>query len=275
MATLKKISILTLFPEVVNAYLNSSILRRSQLRQNLELRAIDLKEYGFGKHRKVDDVPYGGNSGMLLRYDVLDAAMKKLSEAYTQRSAFRLLLTSPRGLLLDQSLMQVWAQKIQSDEKEDPSHAEELQEIFILCGRYEGVDERFVEEWVDLELSLGDYILTGGEICALAFVDAVVRLIPGVLGSSESLHEESFSNGLLEYPQFTRPREFKGEAVPSVLSSGHHGEISKWNENQSLMLSFAFKPKLIDGHSGENLSDSGQELLKLLKKRLKRRNFNI
>lgn len=258
------IKIFSLFPEIVDSVLNSSILRRAQAKGLIDLEAINIRDFAKDKHRIVDDTPYGGKQGMLLKADVLDSAMaEQLALVEGDRSRLKIVFTSPRGLRFEQPV----AEKFCDWLGEESTAAPKI--LCIVCGRYEGVDERFIDQWVDVELSLGDFILSGGEIAALAFADAVVRLIPGVLGHQSSAREDSFSNGLLEYPQYTRPVSLNEQGVPEELKGGNHKLIHQWQTRQSLLLTSAFRPDLIKKHTGENLEPWAQDLLSLLKTKVK------
>ncbi len=208
--------VITLFPEMIKGFLAESILQRGQEKGIFSVEFINLRDFGVGPRKQVDDTPYGGGPGMILKVDVLSAAIdvaKKLSPEA------KIVLLTPQGDVLKQKIVQNL-----SSEKKD---------LIIICGHYEGFDER-VRNLVDLELSIGDYILTGGEIAASVLIDSVARLLPGVLGSEESAIQESHSvEGFLEYPQYTRPAEFRGQKVPEVLLSGNHSEIAKWRLEQS------------------------------------------
>ena len=219
-----RIDILTLFPEIFPGPLGSSIIGRAQKNGIVEINAIDLRRYAHDKHASVDDKPYGGGPGMLMKADVLFEALTDLKKDGTQ-----VVLTTPRGEPFTQSA----AVKMAS-----------FDHLLILCGHYEGVDERVIERFVDWELSLGDFVMTSGNIAAMAMVDAAVRLLPGVLGKDESSADESFSNGLLEYPQYTRPAEIDGMKVPEVLLSGDHAKIAEWRLGESLKLTAVRRPDL-------------------------------
>ncbi|HVJ65835.1 MAG TPA: tRNA (guanosine(37)-N1)-methyltransferase TrmD [Bdellovibrionota bacterium] len=265
------IKVLSLFPDSVSAILNSSILRRAQVQTPLRLEAEDLRNYADNKHRSADDIPYGGGQGMVFRPDVLANAMRaQLEIVGGDRSRLKILYATPRGIALSQTVFARSAEWLAGADTAPAFQATPTDErmLVIVCGRYEGVDERFIEEWVDLEFSLGDFILTGGEIPALAFADGVVRLLPGVLGNADSARHDSFSNGLLEHPYYTRPKDYAPGEVPAVLSSGDHAKISAWKESQSLLLTFAYRPDLITAHSGEGLGAAGVALLERLKARL-------
>ena len=215
---MKKVQIITLLPKEVESYLNSSILGRAQAAGIVEFRTLDLRDFGLGPRRQVDDTPYGGGDGMLLMVEPLTQAIRA---AKAQDPTAKVLLMSPRGHTFSQQMAEDWAGQ---------NHG-----LILLCGRYEGVDERIMN-LVDQAVSLGDFVLTGGEIPALAIVDATVRLIPGVLGGESSADIESFAGGsdLLEYPQYTRPDEFEGQKVPEVLLSGNHAAIAEWRSQNSI-----------------------------------------
>ncbi len=221
------VEILTLFPRTCTAYLAESILGKAIEGGLLAVTVSDIREHAAGKHRVTDDAPYGGGAGMVMKpepvMEAIDAARRRLP-------AGKVILTSPRGAVLDQHLAQEVAR---------------LGEVVIVCGRYEGVDER-VRTAVDLEVSLGDFVLTGGELAALAIVDAAARFIPGVLGNESSAGDESFAgvDGLLEHPHYTRPPVYRGMQVPEVLLSGDHRRIERWRRRESLRATRARRPDL-------------------------------
>ncbi|MFL1461044.1 tRNA (guanosine(37)-N1)-methyltransferase TrmD [Roseococcus sp. DSY-14] len=205
---------LTLFPAMFPGPLGESLAGRA-LRQGLwSLEARDIRAHGLGRHRTVDDTPFGGGAGMVMRPDVVDAA---IAAAMPEGDGRPLLYLTPRGRVLEQSLVRELAA--------GPG-------VVLLCGRYEGVDQRVIERRAMAEVSLGDFVLSGGEMAALALLDACVRLLPGVMGAMESAEEESHSAGLLEYPHYTRPAEWEGRAVPPVLLSGHHAEVARWRREE-------------------------------------------
>lgn len=213
---MKKIQVITLFPEMFSGVLNSSMMWKAQDKQLAEFGLIDLREFGLGPRRTVDDTPYGGGDGMLLKPEPLFAAVER---AKANDPTAKVLLMTPRGQRWKQSTAQSYADS-------------ETGYIFI-CGRYEGYDERIVS-LVDQQLSVGDYVLTGGELPAMTIIDSIVRLIPGVLGGALSTEIESFSDGeTLEFPQYTRPEEFRGMKVPEVLLSGNHAAIAQWRAQNS------------------------------------------
>lgn len=219
------IKILTIFPEMFWGPFQSSILKRAQTRGMLQIEAIDLREYSEDKHHKVDDYPYGGGSGMVMKPEPFFRCL----EAVRTDPRSRTILLTPQGETFTQAKAQEFA------------HAPEL---ILICGHYEGIDER-VRYLATDEISIGDFILTGGEIAAMVLVDAVVRLIPGVIGEEGSLKEESFSFGFLEYPQYTRPRVFRGWEVPEILLSGNHQAISRWRRAQAVKRTFLRRPDLL------------------------------
>ena len=218
-----KIDILTLFPEMFSC-LNESIIGRAIKENKVQINIIDIRTFSKNKHKKCDDYPFGGGAGMVLMVEpVFDAIM-----SVKQKNSL-VVLTSPRGETLNQKMVKSLAK---------------IEHIIIVCGHYEGIDERIIDLCIDKQISLGDFVLTGGEIPALAIVDSVCRYIPEVL-NGQSLEEESFSNELLEYPQYTRPQEFKGLTVPEVLMSGHHENIEKWRHEQALEITEKIRPDLL------------------------------
>lgn len=225
-----KFSIITLFPEVFEPILNSSILKRAQKKGLVEFRLINLRNFGEGKHQVVDDRPYGGGAGMILRADILAKALKSItSKLPTTNYKLQTILMSASGIPYKQKIAQNFSK---------------LDHLILICGHYEGVDQRFIENYVDGEISIGDFVLTGGEIPAMVIVDSITRLIPGVLEKPEAIINESFSEGLLEYPQYTRPEEFEGGKVPEILLSGNHGEIAKWRLKKSQEKTKKVRPDL-------------------------------
>jgi tRNA (guanine37-N1)-methyltransferase len=222
-----KIDIVTLFPEMCRGPLSESILGKAQARGLWELGVHDLRQWSTDKHRRVDDTPFGGGQGMVMQCAPLFAAVEAL-----RSPGSRVVLMTPQGLRLEQRLVESYTA---------------FPHLILLCGHYEGIDHRVVEALVDDEISIGDYILTNGAIAATIFTDAVVRLLPGVLGDERSPAEESFSatNGLLEAPCYTRPPEFRGMKVPEVLLGGHHAKIMAWKAEQSLARTLAQRPDLL------------------------------
>jgi tRNA (guanine37-N1)-methyltransferase len=220
------IQILTLFPEMFQGPLSSSILKRAREQGLVEFQTLNFREFATDRHRTVDDTPYGGGSGMVLKPEPIYHC---LQQAKANAPAAQVILLTPQGERFTQGIAAELA------------HAEQI--IFI-CGHYEGFDER-IRAWADRELSIGDYVLTGGEPAAIVISDAVVRLLPGVLGAEDSAEDDSFQDGLLEYPQYTRPIEFDGVGIPEVLLSGHHGQIERWRRQQALLRTAQRRPELL------------------------------
>ena len=223
-----RISVLTLFPGMIEGVIQESLLKRAIENGKLKVAIYDIRDFAKNKHRQVDDTPFGGGNGMVMMvqpvFDCMEAA-----QAACQVKPHRVYL-SPRGKTLDNSFVKRLAQ---------------MEEIVLLCGHYEGIDERISEALIDEEISLGDFVLTGGEIAALAIIDSVARFLPGVLGNEASAQEDSFNQGLLEYPQYTRPREFRGQSVPDILLSGDHQKIAKWRREQALRVTKERRPDLL------------------------------
>ena len=223
-----KITILTIFPEMFESVLNASILGRAREQGLLDVRCVDIRPFSDRKHKNTDDYPFGGGAGMvMLAQPILDAMASVTGEGFRGKRIY----LGPRGTTLSTSKARELARE---------------EELVLLCGHYEGVDQRALDLCIDEEISIGDYILTGGELAAMVLTDCVARFIPGVLGSSESPEEESFSDGLLEYPQYTRPRELNGLEVPEVLLSGDHAKIRAWRREQSLRTTKRFRPDLLE-----------------------------
>ena len=220
-----RIDILTLFPEMFECVLSASMLGRAQANGLIDIRVHNIRDYTDNKHRKADDYPFGGGAGLVMMaqpiYDCMDAVL--------EGGKARRILTTPRGRTLNQKI----AKELSGEER-----------LVLLCGHYEGVDER-VMEIIDDEISVGDYVLTGGELPAMVLVDCVSRLIPGVLGSDESAADESFSEDLLEYPQYTRPASFRGMDVPEILLNGHHAKIQAWRKEQARLKTALNRPDLL------------------------------
>jgi tRNA (guanine37-N1)-methyltransferase len=236
-----RIDILTLFPQMFEGIFNFSIIERAKERGFADIKLHDIRTHTHDKHHIVDDYPYGGGAGMVLKPGPIFEAVESIRGDSGLPSVFTILLT-PRGRLFDQGIAQELAG---------------YKQLILVCGHYEGVDER-VAELVDDEISIGDYLLSGGETAAMVIVDCVVRLLPGAVGSEGSLIEESHINGLLEYPQYTRPEVFRNWAVPSVLLSGNHGEIARWRRQQSLLRTAKRRADLL---ARAKLSDTDKKLL--------------
>lgn len=220
-----KIHIITLFPEVFEPILNSSILKRARKKGLVEFNLINLRPFGEGIHQVVDDKTYGGGVGLVFKPDILAKAVNSIKS----RTKPQILLTSASGIPYKQSK----ARELSN-----------LEEIVIICGHYEGVDQRFIDKYVDEEISIGDYVLTGGEIPAMVITDSITRLIPGVLEKKTATVDESFTENLLEYPHYTRPEKFEGEKVPEILISGHHGKVAEWRKEKALEKTQKVRPDL-------------------------------
>lgn len=233
-----RFDVLTLFPSMFEPVLGESIIGRARNKGIITLNFINIRDFSEDKHRRVDDYPYGGGSGMVMQPGPIYNAYKSIVEGLEYKP--KVIYLTPQGSVFNQGLAKELVKE---------------QHLILLCGHYEGVDERIIEEIVDMELSIGDYVLTGGEIPAMAVIDAVCRLVPGVLGQEESFQEESHYSGLLEYPQYTRPPEFLGRKVPEVLLSGHHANIEKWRKEQSLLRTRCKRPDLMDKIIAEKKKD--------------------
>ena len=241
-----KITIMTLFPEMCNAVLDESIIGRARKSGKVEIETVNIRDFTVDKHNRVDDAPYGGGMGMLMQTQPIYDCFASLRSEDGKKP--HLIYMSPQGKTLTQKRVK---------------ELSELDNIAILCGHYEGVDERIIEEIVDEEISIGDYVLTGGELPALILADSVARMIDGVLPNDEAKELESHYGGLLEYPQYTRPPEWHGRKVPDVLLSGHHGNIDKWRRRQSLKRTLERRPDMLET---AELTDKDREYLGELKK---------
>jgi tRNA (guanine37-N1)-methyltransferase len=219
-----KIDIVTIFPEFFDSFLNTSIIKRARELNQISIQAHQLRDFSKRKHHYIDDTPYGGGVGMLIQFPPLYEAIHHLKKENT-----KVIMLTPQGKLFNQSYAKQYAKE---------------EHIILLCGHYEGFDAR-IENFIDDELSIGDYVLTGGEIPAMIFTDAVTRLIPGVI-HEESAETDSLQNGWLKYPQYTKPETYKGFTVPEILRSGHHGQIESWRKEQSIKQTYLKRPDLID-----------------------------
>jgi len=231
-----KIDVITIFPEIFDGITAFGVVKEAFKKNLCKLNIYNLRDFSDYKHGRVDDRPYGGGTGMVLMPEPLDRAVnfiRKKNKVGNKEKQKTLLLT-PRGNKLNQAGLKDLAG---------------LENIILICGRYEGVDQRVIESLVDMELSIGDYVLTGGEVPAMVIIDGVIRLLPGVVGKEESLKTESFENNLLDYPQYTRPEIFKGMSVPGVLVSGNHKKIKKWRKEKSLEITRTKRPDLFDKDS--------------------------
>lgn len=229
----RKVTILTLFPEMFPGPLGQSLIGKALNKNLWDLEVVDIRKFADDKHQTVDDTCFGGGPGMVLRPDVVDKALASVMK----KGKARLIHLTPKGRVFQQPLAQEMANS-------------PLPFVF-LCGRYEGIDQRVLDAWQAEDLSLGDFVLTGGELAAMTILDAILRLIPGVIGDEASLEDESFSKGLLEYPQYTRPREWQGREVPSVLLSGHHKEIAAWRLQQAEAITRERRPDLWEKYRGD------------------------
>lgn len=227
--------ILTLFPEMIENGLSTSILGRAQKAGFIDFEAVNIRDYTENKHNRVDDYTYGGGAGMLMQaqpvYDCCEAVQKSIEDKGRKRS--RVVFVTPRGFTFNQKMAEDLAKE---------------EDLIILCGHYEGIDERVLEEVVTDYVSIGDYVLTGGELPAMVMIDCISRLVPGVLNNSESSEIESFQNGLLEYPQYSRPETWHDKKVPEVLLSGHHANIEKWRLEKSLEQTKIYRPELYEAY---------------------------
>jgi tRNA (guanine37-N1)-methyltransferase len=224
-----KIDILTLFPEICRAPLSESILKRAQENKIVDLHIHNLRDWTSDKHHVVDDAPFGGGQGMVMKPEPIFAAVEEIRTSNVKPQTSKIILMSPAGRRFDQQMAAEFSKQ---------SH------LIVICGHYEGIDHRVTEHLADAEISIGDYVLTNGAIAAVVFVDAVVRLLPGVLGHEQSAVDDSFSSGMLEAPQYTRPADFRGHKVPEVLLSGNHAEIVAWRKEQALKRTRENRPDL-------------------------------
>ena len=226
-----RIDVLTIFPKMFHAVLGESIIKRAQKKGVVKINIVDLRDFSKDKHRKVDDKPFGGGPGMVMNVEPFFEAINHIRQKTENRSQkTEIILLSPKGKIFNHRL----AKKISK-----------YRHMILLCGHYEGIDERVREYLVDEEISIGDFVLTGGELAAMTIIDAVVRLLPGSLGNKDSSRDESFSKGLLEYPQYTRPANYKGMNAPEILLSGDHKKIKEWRKAKSLKLTKRKRPDLI------------------------------
>ena len=228
-----RIDIITLFPEMFEPVLNDSIIGRAQKSGEIEIHTHQLRDFAFDKHRRVDDTPYGGGMGMLMKAEPIALCFEDICAQTGGRPHF--VYMSPQGKTLTQQRLKELA---------------EVKNICVLCGHYEGVDQRLLDSFIDEEISIGDYVLTGGEIPSMVFCDALCRMVPGVLTNNECFTEESHFNGLLEYPQYTKPSQWRGIEVPEVLLSGHHANIEKWRKEKSLEVTAKKRPDLLEKNGG-------------------------
>ena len=223
-------SLLSLFPALLEPWRHEALLGKALAKELIRMDIWDLRSFAGNKHNRVDDSPYGGGAGMVIRVDVVARALKALQQAHPQEPPDDIILLSPAGEPFNQALAEKLASK---------------RHICLLAGRYEGFDAR-VEQLVSREISIGDYVLMGGELAALTVVEATARLLPGVLGDVQSHQQDSFSSGLLDYPEYTRPAEYAGQGIPEVLTSGHHSNIARWRRQQALLRTYQRRPELLE-----------------------------
>jgi tRNA (guanine37-N1)-methyltransferase len=233
-----KIHVLTLFPELIEPYFLCSIMKRAVEKEIIEYSIVNIRDFAFDKHKNCDDYPYGGGAGMVMKPEPLAGALDRVNAVN-----LRTIFPTPSGKLFDQN----FASSLTTEK-----------ELVFICGRYEGIDQRIIDLYVDDEVSIGDYVLSSGEIAALTIIDSVYRLLDGVI-SAESLDEESFVDGVLEYPQYTRPEVFREQRVPDVLMSGHHERIRSWRREKSLRKTALTRPELLKGSEFEDFSIQEQE----------------
>lgn len=241
-----KINIMTLFPQMCETVLSESIIGRAREKGLVEINCINIRDYTEDKHRRVDDAPYGGGMGMLMQTVPIANCYKAICEKSDNKN--HLIYMSPCGKVLTQEKVKELAK---------------MEEVTILCGHYEGVDQRIIDSLVDEQISIGDYVLTGGELPALVLADSISRMLDGVLPNDEAKELESHYNGLLEYPQYTRPYEWNGLTVPDILMSGHHENIDKWRREQSLLMTQKLRPDML---ANAELTDSDKKFLEKQKK---------
>lgn len=237
--------VLTLFPEMIEQGMNTSIMGRAMNAGHISMEAINIRDYAFNKHQKVDDYPYGGGAGMLMQAEPVYLAWEAVANKIGKKP--RVVYLTPQGKVFHQEMAKDLAKE---------------EDLVLLCGHYEGIDERVLEEVVTDYISIGDYVLTGGELPAMVMMDCIARLVPGVLNNDSSADTESFEDNLLEYPQYTRPEVYHDKAVPSVLLSGHHANILKWQREQSLLRTWERRPDLLEK---ANLSEEDKKILEKIK----------
>ncbi len=242
-----KFFIMTLFPDMVLDALHTSVLGRAAEKGLLDIEAVDIRTFATNKHKRVDDYPYGGGAGLVMQAEPIYRAYQSVQDK-TQGNP-RVIYLTPQGRVFSQEMARELAKE---------------EELVFLCGHYEGIDERVLEEIVTDQVSIGDYVLTGGELAAMVMVDAISRLVPGVLNNEESAEFESFEDNLLEYPQYSRPEEWMGRRVPAVLLSGHHGKVDEWRREQSLLRTLERRPDLLEK---ARLTDKDRDFLDKIQKK--------
>jgi tRNA (guanine37-N1)-methyltransferase len=240
-----RFDVLSVFPDMFTSVLSCSLLKKAQEKELVDIRVHDIRRYAAGRHRMTDDAPFGGGGGMVMKVEPIDRA---LQDAAPDRDEALVVLMTPQGETFCQKIAEQFARQ---------------KRIVLICGHYEGVDERVRICLADREISIGDYVLTGGELPAMIVIDAVARLVPGVLGNADSAATDSFTMGLLEYPQYTRPAEYRGWRAPDVLISGHHGEIDKWRRREALRRTLHRRPDLL---ARADLSAEDRSVIETLKR---------
>lgn len=242
--------VLTLFPEMIVQGLGTSVIGRAMEQGIIQLTATNIRDYSTNKHMKVDDYPYGGGAGMVMQVEPVYGACKAVEEEIGYKP--RVIYLTPQGKVFNQSMVEDFAKE---------------KDLVFLCGHYEGIDERVLEEVVTDYVSIGDYVLTGGELPSMVMIDAISRFVPGVLSNEESAQFDSFHDNLLEYPQYSRPAEWMGKKVPEILLSGHHANIEKWRREQSILRTLQWRPELLEG---ANLSKKEQQYLEQLRREMEK-----
>ena len=240
--------VLTLFPQMIEQTVNTSITGRAVKNEKISLQTVNIRDFAYNKHMRVDDYPYGGGAGMVMQPEPVYGACKAVEEEIGYKP--RVIYLTPQGKVFNQSMVEDFAKE---------------KDLVFLCGHYEGIDERVLEEVVTDYVSIGDYVLTGGELPAMVMIDAISRFVPGVLSNEESAQFDSFHDNLLEYPQYSRPAEWMGKKVPEVLVSGHHANIEKWRREQSILRTFLWRPELLEG---ANLSKKEKQYLEQLRREM-------
>lgn len=248
-----KFTVLTLFPEMFDGFIHTSMIGRAVKEERLKISAVNFREFSDSKHKQVDDSPFGGGAGMVIRPQPLEAALNALDLP----EGTRVVYMTPKGKVFNQKMAVELAQS---------------ESVVIVCGHYEGVDQRFIDHYVTDEISVGDYVLTGGEIPAMIIMDAVARMVDGVLGKSVSYEEESHYNGLLEYPHYTRPADYNGDQVPDILLSGNHEKIADWRFEQSLKITGERRPDLLQTYDYSHLTRKKRQLVESYIKKYCNRN---
>ena len=275
-------TVLTLFPDLIQNYLADALLSKAILQKRIQVKVVSLRQFAQGRYKSIDDVPYGGGDGMVFKASVLESAMDSLQK--NSHIKKKVIYLSPQGKTWNHELAKKmaveWSEQVADEDLE--IHLD--QEVILICGRYAGIDQRFIQKCVDEEISIGDYVLSGGELAALVMIESISRYVPGVLGDENSAHLDSFEDGhSLEAPQFTKPQVWSGKNVPEVLASGNHAKIAEWKKNVAALVTFKKRPDLFAAGFKkeklqslisfyEGLSESDKEVLQLNELHLKRNN---